>query len=172
MSDQDPVVGPFSLADLIRFCGKIEVPLDSDGNADALACWPWAAGKSQFGYGSFWSGSHGHSVGAHVVAALIAFGPPPEGKPFTLHACDNPACCNPVHLRYGTALENAQDRDGRGRHPRGEQHTSSKLTENDVRTIRAAHAGGSTLAELGHRYGVTACNIRSIVDRRTWKAVA
>lgn len=35
--------------------------------------------------------------------------------PFVLHTCDNPPCCNPAHLYRGTALDNARDRDTRGR---------------------------------------------------------
>src|SRR5574343_498304 len=33
-----------------------------------------------------------------------------------LHSCDNPTCINPNHLRIGTAKDNAQDREKRGRH--------------------------------------------------------
>jgi len=33
-----------------------------------------------------------------------------------LHRCDNPCCINPKHLFFGTQLDNAHDRDAKGRH--------------------------------------------------------
>ena len=80
-------------------------------------CWPYIGHRNEFGYGL-------HSVGgkqfrAHRLALTEKAGPAPAGKAFALHACDNPPCCNPSHLRWGNAFENNRDRVERGRHHYG-----------------------------------------------------
>lgn len=52
---------------------------------------------------------------ANRVACEEAHGPPPEGKPYALHSCDNPPCVNGYHLRWGSNSDNMQDRRERGR---------------------------------------------------------
>ena len=32
-----------------------------------------------------------------------------------MHTCDNPACCNPLHLRLGTTADNVADKWAKGR---------------------------------------------------------
>jgi hypothetical protein len=54
---------------------------------------------------------------AHRIVAEHHFGPAPADKPYVLHSCDNPPCCNPMHLRWGTQAENIQDAQSRGRIP-------------------------------------------------------
>ena len=85
-----------------RFWSKVD---RSRGPDD---CWPWTA-FVHLGYGKF--GVAGRVVGAHRMAYLLANGSIPEGL-FVLHApviCHNRACCNPAHLRVGTARDNYQD---------------------------------------------------------------
>jgi hypothetical protein len=52
---------------------------------------------------------------------------------------------------------------------KGEDQPAAKLTEDDVKAIRALYAGGGiTQQELADQYGVTKTNIRWIIKRRTW----
>lgn len=71
-------------------------------------CWIWTAGKLPSGYGRYLN----HF--AHRVAYEITHGPIPDGL-HVCHKCDNPSCCNPAHLFAGTAKDNMQDRERKGR---------------------------------------------------------
>lgn len=48
----------------------------------------------------------------------------------------------------------------------------AKLTETDVRAIRAAAATGITYRELSARYGVNRYTIGHVVRREKWKHIA
>src|SRR3546814_9693388 len=92
------------------------------------------------------------------------------------HSCDNPCCCNPAHLLVGTQSENLRDMVDRGRVPRGYKKPTqtgrlnhqAKLTERDVRAIRAS---GQSDRALAKRYGVSRNCIRCVLDRATWAHV-
>lgn len=77
-------------------------------------CWEWQGYRLPRGYGHFASSS------AHRRSWELTNGPIPEGR-WVLHHCDNPPCVRPDHLYAGTASDNAQDRErrGRGNHPTG-----------------------------------------------------
>lgn len=51
----------------------------------------------------------------------------------------------------------------------GERSKSARLTESDVRAIRAAHAAGTGPSELGRRYGVTPSTVSQIVLGHSWR---
>jgi hypothetical protein len=70
-------------------------------------CWPFTgAWRSRFGYGRIREGgTDGRCLQAHVVMYELRTGTVPEGM-WLLHDCDNPPCCNPAHLRPGTATDN------------------------------------------------------------------
>jgi hypothetical protein len=56
--------------------------------------------------------------------------------------------------------------------PRGEERIWAKLTEDDVRAIRARYAaGGISMSALGREYGISAPNVCLIVKRKTWAHV-
>lgn len=79
----------------------------------ASECWPWRGAKTSDGYGSFKITSY-RGVTASRVAMILSAGDEPAGLQ-VLHRCDNPACCNPAHLRFGTVAENMRDKVLRGR---------------------------------------------------------
>ncbi len=81
---------------------------------------------------------------------------------YVLHSCDNPRCCNPDHLRTGTAAENSADMTSRGRQSR-------KLTEQDVLEIRAIT--GMSQRAIADQYGVHRTVINRIINRKRWKHI-
>jgi len=87
---------------------------------------------------------------------------------FVLHSCDNPACCNPAHLRLGTNQDNMDDKVSRGRQARltGTTNGRVKLTEEQVLEIRAIT--GMSQRAIGKLYGVGQDTISLIINRKTW----
>jgi len=74
-------------------------------------CWTWTASLSTSGYGQIRWGEK--TLRAHRVAWFLTFGRWPDGS--LLHACDNPICVRPDHLREGTQRENLLDASRKGR---------------------------------------------------------
>lgn len=73
------------------------------------ACWIWEGARTTSGYGVIGRGKRGEgTIPTHRLAWEFTYGPVPAGH-YLLHSCDNPPCCNPDHLRLGTAAENVQD---------------------------------------------------------------
>src|SRR5262245_10619657 len=94
------------------------------------------------------------------------YGPRPPGFDMA-HSCGNRACVNPVHLRWASRSDNQMDRVLHGTSNRGERFGRVKLTEQQVREIRAL-AGLVSRTELARRYGTTQPNISLIISRKNW----
>jgi len=85
-----------------------------DRSGGSRACWLWRGSVSSgsIGYGTLkFRNSFEY---AHRVAWVLSEGDIPDGKEI-LHRCDNPACCNPLHMMVGTRAENAADMAAKGR---------------------------------------------------------
>jgi hypothetical protein len=85
--------------------------VDRSGGPDA--CWEWTGARLAAGYGVF-APRHHKLVYAHRFSYTLNHGPIPEGL-WVLHRCDNPPCVNDAHHFLGTAMDNSQDRDDKGR---------------------------------------------------------
>ena len=160
-------------------------------------CWVWRCGRVTTGYGLFKVGGHpGTTYLAHRFAWENVCGQIPNGL-FVLHACDNPSCVRPDHLFLGTHADNSADMVRKGRQAkisrpapwaagrnhwssrqpnsvlRGSVNPASKLTEQDVMTIRSIYTAGDTSQQmLADRYGVSQVAISLVVRREKWKHVA
>lgn len=136
-------------------------------------CWKWIGyTEPQFGYGKIRLPGLA-SVSVHRFTFCAAAGRLPIGG-IVRHTCDNPWCVNPEHLIDGTDADNARDRDTRGRQrtPRGTAHKLAKLSDDDVRAIRAEYAaGGIGFKRLGAKWGVAESLARRIVIRESWAHV-
>lgn len=79
-------------------------------------CLEWVGGRDKHGYGFVYSPRHKRVVRAHRLAWEDANQACLLKGAVIMHDCDNPACCNPKHLRLGSTKENMQDCAKRGRH--------------------------------------------------------
>jgi hypothetical protein len=132
-------------------------------------CWEWKDYKDKDGYGTFWL--DGSDRRAHRVAYEITKGKIPEGK-CCCHFCDNPSCVNPNHLWIGTSKENTHDAIKNRIFPMGENHWKSRLTETQIKQIRALrNQEGKSLAELSNQFGVTKAHIWQVSVGKSWKHV-
>lgn len=95
----------------------------------------------------------GKNVVASRAAWIYTYGPIPDGLG-VLHHCDTPLCVEPGHLFLGTAKDNAEDRQakGRGTDLRGEKHHCARLTDEEIAEIRAATGTGK---EVAARFGIS-----------------
>lgn len=140
-------------------------------------CWEWLGASRIKGYGVIGLGGRGAGKDlAHRVAWIISNGPLPKidghHGAVVRHTCDNRLCCNPKHLVVGSQTDNVTDMDERGRRKtvskRGSQHHNAKLTEDDVRAIRADTRSGPKVAA---DYGITKENVYYIKNRKAWKHI-
>lgn len=138
-------------------------------------CWEWTASLFSNGYGQFRVGKK--KVKAHRFAFRV-FNGRILPELFVCHSCDNPKCVRPSHLFAGSAKENAQDRDSKGRgkaiFPRliGENNPAHKTDEQTVKLIRKKRQEqNTTFEQLASDFGLSLSQIANIIHRRSWKNV-
>jgi hypothetical protein len=173
-----------SKSDQDRFWSKVEIGSDDE-------CWNWLPkARSHSGYGVF-KIANGRPGGVNIVssriAAFLAFGTPPEGRPNALHSCDNPACCNPAHLRWGNQKDNVSDAIMRGRqkkppikrafqgpppppaYRKGEKVWNQSLDEETVRLIWRRFMSGESSARIAKDLGKSAYVVYDVVRGKSWR---
>lgn len=134
-------------------------------------CWVWTAARVAGGYGTF--GLDRETMArAHRVSFELANGPIPVGMA-VMHRCDNPPCVRPDHLELGSWAANNADRDAKGRRVAGPSlgsaNGNAKLSDDQVRSIRARRASGERTVDLAPEFGVTPTLISRIALRKAWR---
>jgi hypothetical protein len=138
-------------------------------------CWEWTRYKSQKGYGQFHY--NGKTTFTHRYVLEKKIGRPIFKGYMACHSCHNRACCNPEHIREGTAKENTKDMLDAGRQATrektaqyGEKHGLSKLTNKDVLEIRNLKDSLS-VRQIAKKFDISPSVISNIHLRKTWKHI-
>lgn len=140
-------------------------------------CWMW---NGPFSGGMWWKGrklvraKYGQfkegriNVFAHRRAYEIAFGQIPAGA-VIMHACDNPGCINPDHLRAGTQAENMRDMAEKKRGAAGSDHPRAKLTDGQIISVIQMAASGTPRATLQRRFKISRSTLARILTGKTYR---
>jgi len=136
---------------------------------DGSPCLEWTGGCSGDGYGNIRVGSryegNAKLYSTHRVAYEHHYGTVPDGL-YVCHHCDNPVCCNHLHLFAGTAKDNVKDMHNKGR------DGVCKLSAEDVRCIRRAIELGFPQLSIAKVYGVRQSAISRIATGKCWRHIA
>jgi hypothetical protein len=116
--------------------------IDTSGGPDA--CWPWLRGRDQANYGRIWIRRRFFGSFAHRLAFMCSLRRRLLRGEHVLHACDNPPCCNPRHLRVGTMEENIHQAMDTGRRVRNAKITVDVAGAIYDRLIEGGWALGKT----------------------------
>ncbi|QMU97817.1 hypothetical protein FVO59_11825 [Microbacterium esteraromaticum] len=119
-----------------RFWSKVSIGAPNE-------CWEWQGERNNKGYGRFAIYDHPKRTRRLAHRYALATTTTVDACQLVLHACDNPPCCNPNHLRVGTQLENMRDALAKGRmNMSGLELAPSRGTTKPERArIRAAMKG-------------------------------
>lgn len=106
----------------------------------------------------------------HALVAMFHLPPRPDGTQLR-HIDGNKLNPSATNLTWGSAKDNADDRQRHGRTVNGESHPSSKLTNSMIAEIRSAAGNGEPYTSIASRFLVTPEQIGNIVRRRSWNHV-
>jgi hypothetical protein len=84
-----------------------------DAEGGPASCWPFLGSTMGAGYGQMPVNHVSRLAHRWVYSHFI--GPIPKGQ-VVMHMCDVRICCNPLHLKLGTQLENLNDMNNKKRH--------------------------------------------------------
>lgn len=127
--------------------------------------WPFARSS---GYGTLTI--DGRTQYVHRLVCEHVHGPAPSPDFQAAHSCGagHLGCVSPGHLSWKTPAGNSVDKIEHGRTTRGERSASSKLTAEQVRTMRDLRAAGLPLRELSERFDIGIPTASQICSGKRW----
>lgn len=155
----DPSIGRVHRRKALNFVRDHVLSHDGD------ECLIWPFGKTAAGYGAIYI--DGRQRGAHAYVCELAHGAKPQAKFEVAHNCGVRDCCNPRHLRWASRSDNHADKVRHGTAQRGVKQNKAKLTEEQVREIRALE-GQLSVYKTAKRFGVNPWTISNIWARQIW----
>lgn len=127
-------------------------------NTDTEECLLWGGTITQKGYGVV--RYRLKNIGVHRLSLILKRGLPNDGGLLALHSCNNRACVNHKHLRWGNNSQNMLDRIAHGTAPFGTKNHNHKLSPDRVRHIRAMSGSNRAIADLFNIAPQTVSKIR------------
>ena len=107
-------------------------------------CWLWK-GKVNAKDGRPYITIEGKRRPVYVISLELYSGEEAKGR-VARHSCDNPICCNPHHLSWGSHQDNMNDMKERERHG---------MPKTVVRAILKLIETGKTQQEIADLYGIS-----------------
>ena len=126
----------------------------SKGNTHV--CWEWK-GTVNAKDGRPYNTIPGNRRPANVIVLELYSGEHADNR-VACHSCDNPICCNPHHLSWGTHQDNMDEMKERQRHG---------LPTTVVRAIRHLLDSGRSHTDIAELYGVARETITAINTGRS-----
>ena len=152
-----------------RYRARALARLQSRRRDDANGCWLYDGARTAQGYGHFALKPFG-AVRAHAASWLLSCGDIPANTD-VCHRCNVQACFNPNHLYLACRSENVQHavRDRLTKH---HGYRGARITDDEVREIRARYAAGKVLQrELAEAFRVDQQIVSRIVNRTAFRWV-
>lgn len=139
-------------------------------------CWIWKGYKceprKQYGLTTLSLDGNKKKFLAHRASYTLWKGKIPDGLQ-VLHHCDVPLCCNPEHLHLGTAQDNMNEMQLRGRKKpaKGEKNRHARLNDKIVLEIRRLCSKGISQVLVRKWLGIASSSISMIVNRKIWRHI-
>lgn len=108
----------------------------------------------------------------HAIVARCFHGPRPSDKHMVRHLDGNKNNCTAGNLSWGTAQDNADDRERHGNTARGEKINNAKLNISSVAKIKERINNGVKYSQLAEQFGVSVSAIKGIKIGKSWGYVA
>lgn len=126
-------------------------------------CWAWTGHIS----GIHTAGAGSPLIKPRRIAWMQAYGSIPPDAVSQRYSCTVTTCCNPAHLTHGADVRLPNRCVGHQGWPNG----MTKLTEDNVRTIRSRVAAGERQGKVGADFGITQSNVSNICGGHTWRHI-
>lgn len=119
--------------------------------------------KRGYCYVSMWIGGNFCNRTVHSLVAEAFHGPRPDGSQ-VCHRDGNPGHNSEDNLRYGTALDNAADREEHGNTKRGEFNGNARLSDDDAYSLKVLYLMGlMTQRQAAKMFKISQAQVNNIV---------